>query len=101
MTIGKRMILEQGGERGQAGPTQKGGGETPLRHCGSGGGEGIPSTSLCRNSSRASIIFNRIRCREFHALWWADGPWALRAGFRFQQLRWLRSCYSVQDDRTD
>ena len=36
--------------------------------------------SLCRNSSRASIIFNRIRCREFHALWWADGPWPLRAG---------------------
>src|SRR6266404_3494427 len=38
------------------------------------------SASLCRNSSRASIIFNRIRCREFHPLWWADGPWARRAG---------------------
>ncbi len=51
--------------------------------------------SLCRNSSRASIIFNRIRCREFHALWWADGPWPLRAGFLEKRGKGRTPGYSV------
>src|SRR5260370_38330757 len=45
-----------------------------------------PSASLCRNSAYASIIFNRIRCREFHVFRWAKGPWALGAG-SFRKVR--------------
>ena len=55
----------------------------------------IPSASLCRKSP---LLAQRTRekwgTRDFHFLWWAAGPWALRAG---SSLR-LKNGYA-QDDK--